>query len=460
MQQYRLAFIALILWCFVLLPGCTKGKNRLEGCFKESNILLISIDTLRADYLGCYGCPRKTPVIDSIAATGFVFESMFTSSSTTFPAHVSLMTSLYPRDCRNGYYLRESVTTLAEVLGKNGYQCMAFVSALPLDKKFNLDQGFNIYNSDFSSCKGSMILADNKWFTHDFQVFDCTAGETNQRVLTALKTEERKTPYFLWVHYFDPHLPYVPPKGYYDPAKVTRTYFPYFYNPSKADLTSLHELYGGEVQFVDTQIEGLLKGLAELGMMDDTIVVLVADHGENLYDHDGYLDHSQVVYDTVMRIPCIIQLPGWKGRHCSNLVSIMDIMPTLLDLVDISYTGNLEGYSLVGLMEKDHQVPVISYVTCETNDFGLKDDEQTIALRTGTMKYIRNNWRQGKDIFFAIDRDPHEKHPIKNADTPEKRQLVAWYREWFKKYKSGNLADPVSLDKKTRDALKGLGYLQ
>ena len=186
------------------------------------------MDTLRADYLGCYGAPNKTSFIDSIAQTGFLFESMYTTSSTTLPAHVSLLTSLYPKDCRNGYSLGDSVTTMAEVLGAHGYLSWAFVSALPLDVRFNLDQGFDYYDADFSECSGSLDLEDKKWFAHNFQVFDCNAEETTNRVLTTLQTKEHHTPYFLWVHYYDPHLPYTPPEGFYDPTKVTRDTFPYF----------------------------------------------------------------------------------------------------------------------------------------------------------------------------------------------------------------------------------------
>ena len=164
MRQYYLTRLIGIAFIALAYLGCTQGNKGLSARFKDFNILLISIDTLRADHLGCYGYWKITPYIDSIAAESFVFKSIFTTSSTTFPAHVSLLTALYPKDCRNGYYLQDSVTTLAEILSKNGYYCSAFVSALPLDKRFNLDQGFSHYDSDFSSCKGSISLKDRKWF--------------------------------------------------------------------------------------------------------------------------------------------------------------------------------------------------------------------------------------------------------------------------------------------------------
>ena len=453
-------FFSILLFAFFALLGCSRDDNRLSGRFKNYNIVLISVDTLRADYLGCYGASDKTSFIDSIAQSGFVFESMFTTSSTTLPAHVSLLTSLYPKDIRNGYTLADSVTTMAEVLDVHGYLSWAFVSALPLDIRFNLDQGFNYYDANFSGCQGSLDLKDNKWFSHDYQVFDCNAEETTNRVLTALKTKEHHTPYFLWVHYYDPHLPYTPPEGYYDPTKVTRDTFPYFLNnATQSDMDSLQELYRGEVTYVDYHLKRLMEGLKQLGKADKTILVIVSDHGENLYQHDGYLDHSLVVYDTVMWIPCIIQLPGQSGRRIAELVSIIDVMPTLLDLIDVSY-DNLEGRSLVGVMESEKPETVRDYVTCETNDFGVNVKDQTIALRTKTMKYIYNNWKRGKNIFYSLTGDPDEREPRENLKAPEANLLKGWYETWRKQYKEGNMSSEQELDSATKEALKSLGYLQ
>jgi arylsulfatase A-like enzyme len=452
--------LGILLCAFLGFLGCARNDNRLSAGFKDYNIVLITVDTLRADYLGCYGAANKTSFIDSIAQNGFLFESMFTTSSTTFPAHVSLLTSLYPKDTRNGYSLADSVTTMAEVLGVHGYLSWAFVSALPLDVRFNLDQGFDYYDDDFSGCKGSLDLEGNKWFSHSYQVFDCNAEETTNRVLNTLKAKEHHTPYFLWVHYYDPHLPYTPPKSYYNPSKVTRDQFPYFLrSPSQSDLESLQELYGGEVTYVDYHLRKLMDGLKKLGKADNTILVIVADHGENLYQHDGYLDHSLVVYDTVMWIPCIIQLPGHRGKRIAELVSIIDVMPTLLDLIGIPYE-NIEGRSFIGLMEIKKAEPVREYVTCETNDFGVRSKDQTIALRTKNLKYIYNNWKQGKDMFFSLNGDPYENKPLKSLKEPAANELKDWFETWRKQYKSGDMASVQELDSETKEALKSLGYLQ
>ena len=455
----RLTRLIVITIIAIASLGCTQESKDLSARFKGYNILLISIDTLRADHLGCYGYRKITPYIDSIAAESFVFKSMFTTSSTTFPAHVSLLTGLYPKDSRNGYYLQDSVVTMAEILSENDYSCFAFVSALPLDVRFNLDQGFLYYDSDFSNCKGSVSLKDQEWFAHNYQVFDCNAEETTQKVIATLRKKKRPAPYFLWVHYYDPHLPYHPPMEYYDPDKVTRYTFPYYFTPTQSDLEDLHELYNGEIKFVDHQLKKLISGLKELGIYRNTILVIVSDHGENLYEHDSFLDHSQVVYETVMWIPCVIYLPGYQGKSIDEMASIIDIMPTLLDVVGIE-GRDFEGRSLVETMETDTPKPVRSYVTCETNDFGVKPEEQTIAVRSKRMKYIYNNWKSGDNLFFDLQKDLKERQPMKNLVGDKAKELTSFYRKWRSQYKTGQMSTRFELDRKTKEALKSLGYLQ
>jgi arylsulfatase A-like enzyme len=459
MIRTALAYSALMCCCVLACTGCRREAPSLRERFRDHNLLLISIDTLRADYVGAYGGQHKaTPAIDTFAAGSFLFESMFTTASTTLPAHLSLLTSRYPRDCRNGYAVQDSVTTLAEVLSRHGYTCLATVSAVPLDTRFNIQQGFSYYDADFSSCRGSVSLQDKKWFTHNYGVFDCNAAETTRRALTALESQKPEPPFFMWVHYYDPHLPYAPPHRFYGPDKVTRTEFPYFLKPNASDLDSLRELYTGEVRFVDSEVKKMIDGMNRLYDPARTIIIIVADHGENLYEHDGYLDHSRVVYDTVMWIPCIIHLPGCGGKRINALSSSVDVMPTVLDLMGIAVKG-AEGSSLVKLMESPGAPAAHFYVTCETNDFGVKDEDQAIAVRTENSKYIYNNWKSGQDLFFNMQDMPRERRPVADDDAI-KKELTGYYQEWRKQYKSGNLALQLQLDTKTEDALKSLGYLQ
>ena len=246
---------------------------------------------------------------------------------------------------------------------------------------------------------------------------------------------------------------------YYDRNKVTRYTFPYYFQPTQSDLEDLNELYDGEIKFVDHQLKELIAGLKRLGIYDNTIMVIVSDHGENLYEHDNFLDHSKVVYETVMRIPCVIYLPGYQGKSIDEIVSIIDIMPTLMDIVGVE-GKDFDGRSLVKMMEADTSIPLRAYVTCETNDFDVKEEEQTIAVRTKEMKYIYNNWNQVKDMFFNLQKDPQERSPMKDLAGDKGKELKSFYQNWRNRYKKGKMSNRFELDKETREALKSLGYLE
>jgi arylsulfatase A-like enzyme len=451
--------MVMAIFMTAVLSGCKNTETELAAQFKDCNILLVSIDTLRADHLGCYGYTKKTPFIDSIASQGFLFESMYTTSSTTLPAHISLMTARYPGNARNGYYLSDSATTLAEILTRNNYVSMAFTSSLPLDRRFNLDQGFSVYDSDFKGCKGSLQTKKNKWNNHTFDTFDRNASETTQQVLNRLKKSIPSRPYFLWVHYFDPHIPYSPPDNFYSSASVTRKSFPYFFKPDPSDLTSLNELYDGEIRFVDDQLKTLVLGLKKMGLFDNTILVIVSDHGENLYEHDNYLDHSRVVYETVMHIPCVIYLPGQQRKRVSSLASIIDIMPTLLNLLDIK-SPKVDGRDLTGVMSGKSLFTERAYVTCETNNYGLSEKEQTIAVRTKNTKYIFNLWNNKLNLFYNLQKDPLEKNPDINSTEKNAEELEDFFHSWYKKNKTLKIAEKHALDENARDIFKSLGYIK
>jgi len=446
--------LSLVLAC----AGCGAEGGDPGGDFQGYNVLLVSIDTLRADRLGCYGHVEPTPNIDALAEHGYLFESMFTTSSTTFPAHVSLLTGLHPKDLRNGFFISDSVQTLAETLSEGGYETLAVVSALPLDARFNLDQGFARYDSDFSTCRGT--AADTKWYAvHDYEVFECNAADTNRRVATLLDERTPQGPFFLWVHYFDPHHPYEPPPETYDPGRVSRTDFPFFLDATPEDLESLDALYGGEVRFVDRQFGVLLDELDRRGLREKTIVVVVADHGENLYEHDEFLTHTQVVYDTVMHVPFVVHLPGRAGGRIGGIAGLTDVTPTLLDLLGFESEG-FEGDSLAASMTPGTPETSRRYVSCETNDFLMKDPDQTLAIRTADAKYIKNNWKRRGQLYFDVENDPGETRPLDRPPGGHSDELQSCFEDWRDRLKVGELALSKDLDEATMEAFRSLGYLQ
>jgi arylsulfatase A-like enzyme/Tfp pilus assembly protein PilF len=288
------------------------------------DVLLITLDTTRADHLGCYGYERiETPHIDRLAAEGVLYERCYTPVPITLPSHLSILTGTYPayHGVREnaGFYVAPELTTLAEVLKREGYSTAAFVGAYPLDSQTGLDQGFDLYDDNYPSS-----LEEGK--------HPLLAGFFDERpaadvVLPALGwLDEQNGPFFLWAHFFDPHQPQIPPSPYRE---------------RYAD-----SLYDGEIAAVDEAIGRLLARLEERGSLDRTLVVLTADHGEGLGDH-GELTHALLLYSTTVRVPLIVRHPrGPAGVRVGAPVATVDILPTILGQLGLEAPEAVQGHPL------------------------------------------------------------------------------------------------------------------
>jgi len=290
---------AVALW---LRPG---GLARRPT--PDFNVLLITLDTMRADALGAYGATNgATPNLDRLARGGVVFEDAVTAAPLTLPAHSSLFTAKYPprhgvRD-NGGFVLDREETTLAERLKTAGFRTGGFVGAYVLDRRWGIAQGFDKYFDDFdvSKAKGSALASVER-----------RANEVADHALAWLDSV-RSSRFFAWVHFYDAHSPYDPPEPY-------RTRF-------------AGHLYAGEVAFVDSQVGRLLAFLEQRHLLDKTVVVAIGDHGESLGDH-GESTHGFFVYRSVLHVPFTILVPGDSpgGRRVASTVRSVDLMPTLLD---------------------------------------------------------------------------------------------------------------------------------
>ncbi len=288
--------------------GLGVKPGALAGC----NLLLITLDTTRADYLGCYGGSVRTPALDTLARRGVLFSRAITPAPITLPAHASLLTGLYPHHHgarHNGLYrLGPEHYTLTRSVKAAGYTTGAVISAFVLDARFGLDSGFDTYDDDFSDVGPHPERLDP----------ERKADQTTDRAIDWLRANAAR-PFFLWVHYFDPHAPYHPPAPY------ARRY--------------AQDPYAGEVAFMDAELGRLLKALRQLGRTDDTLVIAVGDHGESLGEH-GELAHGYLLYDPTVRVPLIMacgqRLGG--GTHVAGLVSLTDVMPTVLGLLGLPAT--------------------------------------------------------------------------------------------------------------------------
>lgn len=287
------------------------------------NVVLVSIDTLRPDRLGCYGGTTvETPAIDSLSTAGVRFENAFTPVPLTLPAHWTILTGVEPWHhgvVDNGMALSAApAATLAERFAAAGYDTAAFVSAFVLHRTFGLDRGFARYDD------GPAADAALDQLLHE----TAPADERVDRALGWLR-RERTRPFFLWLHLFDPHAPYAPPQGF------------------RARYAG--RPYDGEVAFVDTQVARLLAALDRSGLTGRTLVVLLSDHGESLGEH-GEETHGVLLYDATLRVPLVLRLPGTlpAGEVRREAVGLSDVAPTILALAGLPATPGIDGRDLFG----------------------------------------------------------------------------------------------------------------
>ena len=344
-------FISLaVLTC--LLSACSKRSEpvaeKKPGAAvpkQDMNVLLITLDTLRADYLSCYGSKSvSTPAIDGLAARGVRFAKAIAQVPLTTPSHASILTGTYPqihgvRDM-GGFVLEKDVPTIASILGKAGFDTAAFVGSAVLNRHYGLDRGFVTYADQMKEESASQKLPG--------VVAEVRGEVVTRRVLDWLEKHQASSPgknFFAWVHYYDPHFPYDPPEPY-------RSQHP-------------KNLYAGEVAYTDAQVGKLIGWLSEGGLLERTLVVILSDHGESLGDHGEYT-HGVFLYDSTMHIPMIIAGPGIpSGRVVPQQVRSIDVEPTIADLLGLSAGEKAQGVSLKSSLMEGRE-PMSNYCYMET----------------------------------------------------------------------------------------------
>lgn len=319
----KLAWIAALLAGSLCLPCAGAGPASAAKPAKASpNVLLITLDTTRADHLGCYGMKgARTPVLDALASRGALFEQAHASVPLTLPSHAVLLTGQLPSTLNlrvNGLKLREDVETLATRLQSVGYWTAAVVSSVILSRDYGLSRGFSVYDD-------RMTLAP----TGGGDPEERRAEEVTDAALQAVKGANG--PAFLWVHYYDPHYDYRPPEPY---AKEFQG-----------------RLYDGEIAYMDAAIGRLLEGLRKRGFLENALVVVAGDHGEGLMEH-GERQHGIFLYEYALHVPLFVVWEGRipPGRRVGDLCGLDDVAPTVLDLLGSRPEG-ADGRSLKPLME-------------------------------------------------------------------------------------------------------------
>ena len=318
--------VARVLWLYFFplltvsasILSCSAANDRPPQGVDIRNVILISVDTCRADHLSCYGYSLKTtPALDAVAADGVMFTHVQSTNPITFPAHCSMLTGTIPpfHGVRGNfnYRLDDASVTLAEVLRDHDFQTAAFVGAFPLHSSFGLAQGFDTYGDQFGVAAGEEAYNERK-------------AEAVSREAIAWLEEQRQRPFFLFLHYFDPHGPYEAPEPF--ASKYAK-------NP-----------YAAEIGYTDYWVGQVIEKLKTLGLYDSSLIIIAGDHGEGLHEHKE-AEHGFFIYQSTIRVPLIIRSPGWStGRQVDDTVSLIDIVPTVLGLLDLSPPPQVQGVDL------------------------------------------------------------------------------------------------------------------
>lgn len=498
--------------CPGLRPLAVLGAALVGGCSGPDvvpvplrHVLLVSLDTARADQIGAYGNERaRTPHLDELCARGIRFESATSAAPTTLAAHTSLMTGSWPHThgvARNGFVVHEDNVMLAEILRSAGFHTAGVLGSFALESRFRFDQGFDHYDEHFDVLVGAAGADQNQ------RRGDRVTRAALEHVDRVMHEVQRL---FLFVHYFDTHAPYAPPEPFAAPflqpgasptsdmreveaavraqqQAVTGQAFGHAAaintglrgplralvgnvpgRPGPEDL-HLANLYAGEMSFMDKALGDLLDGLSERGILDETLVIVVADHGETFWEHADLWNHGLAVYQTTVDVPLLFCFPDGRraGQRVRTPVSTIDVLPTLCDLLGLELPARCEGMSLVPALEGAamKRGPVFSEATqpWAAERPGLwANAGKARCVRRGRWKYVLSAYNQVEELF-DLDQDPGERVNLLQGSPSE--QILATrsgLRDELRRWQEGRAPLPSRFDssqmQETLQRLKAMGY--
>ncbi|MDB5338813.1 MAG: tetratricopeptide repeat protein [Planctomycetaceae bacterium] len=393
------------------------------------NVLLITLDTTRADHIGCYGHREAlTPTLDALAKNGVLFEQAYVTVPLTLPSHASLLTGLYPPE--NGMHLNgrgqlsTQIPTLASTLQKQGYETAAFIGAVVLNSKAGLDQGFQLYDDD---------MAGGVHHGHESHLMR-HAGLVVDSALRWLRGRQAQ-PFFAWVHLYDPHAPF---EGH---AEVFQDRFQ-------------NEPYDGDIAFADLHVGRLIQHLKDRGELARTLVIVVGDHGEGFGEH-AELEHGFMLYNSTLQVPLIMSNPGLcrTGYRVPTPVSLVDIFPTVLDCLQVPVPRRVSGVNLNRALKGETIEPRVCFSETESC-FAAYGWAPLASVTTDAWKYVKT----AREELYELQRDPGE---LKNLAGSQPDQLQKM-RQLFQTTRD-QMADSAERDVHYTPAelqkLRSLGYL-
>jgi len=404
------------------------GGGRAVRRDDRLNVLLVTLDTTRADRLGCYGyIGGKTPNLDALARGGVLFENVYAQVPLTLPSHCSIMTGTAPFSHgvhnNGGYVLAPGETTLAERLKAREFRTAAFVASFSLDSRFGLDQGFDLYDDSFQVGMPFKPLNSER------------RADAVAALFSAWLDGQAGEPFFGWVHLFDPHLPYRPPAPY--------------------DREFAGNPYDGEIAFMDEAIGVVVQKLRKKNLLGRTLVVLAGDHGE-AFGEKVERGHGVFLYDGTLKVPLILYAPGRlpEGRVVPTRVRLTDIVPTVLDMVNLPVPAEVEGRSLVplagGKKGRDRDTVIETFYPRENYGWS-----ELVGFVSGDWKYIR----APKPELYNLNADPAE---IRNEAASARDVAAAMGRKLESLVRKGAgiaAGSSRALTAEEQERLRSLGYV-
>jgi arylsulfatase A-like enzyme len=433
------------------LSGCAPPDDRPHDS-PHPNIIIYLVDTLRADHLGLYGYARDTsPALDGLARDAVVFDHAYTPSAWTRPAVASLLSGLHPqnhRAIRRGDALGTDVHLLSEYLQPLGYRTAGIVTNPNVIALWGFDQGYDVYRD---------LPAPQQ---HP------RADAVNAAVFSHLDGLGEGA-FFLYVHVMDPHGPFAPPAPYDTkyPRQRRRAIRPSFIKPGtpRAVVDDAVSAYDGEIAFSDFHFGQLISRLKADGLYEEALIILAADHGEELHDH-GYGGHGHTLYQELVHVPLLIKFPGnaYAGQRIERAVSLIDVVPTVLGFLDVAPARELDGVDLMPVVRNrsavSRDMPIYLHLDLERADGGT---HVVRAVLHGSRKYIRRLGPEAGEMLFDVENDPGERENLLAAD-PQTAVTLGGMLDAYERHTSGVVppaGKPPDVPAAVQDRLRALGYV-
>ncbi len=468
------------LWLVPLLSGALlvlavpRGKARpTTGGEVPLRVLLVTLDTFRADRVSALGGTVDTPVLDGLARRGTLFEQAVAQAPITCPAHLSILSGTSPAThgvFANGTVIPVDLPLLQEVFAGAGVPTAGFVAGYPVTSRFGFDRGFQAFDDDFGDALGDHRLTVRRLVDQFVYARGAPRERTADQVLTRAVPwleDHAESGFFAWVHLFDPHGPYEAPAPFGEsiagplPGPTEGPEMPPFWPTEQrvvADPAYWIQRYDEEIAYTDDRLGQLLAALEERGVLDDTLVAVIADHGESLGEHDYHFDHGLYLYDASLRVPLVLAGPGVSaGKRVPCQVRGMDLAPTVLDLTGLGAPASMEGDSLRSLWVDGCPASGLRFSMAATVEPPWLDDPGAeLALRSdgdARFKFVKH--RRSDDELYDLIADPGENDDVAGVRV----DIASWMADSLDQITSGMDTEAPALTADVEAQLRALGYI-